>query len=489
MPQLAVALVVFAVPSVLFYRLILFHFYVRGSFLYDTGLLAAVMWHNAPALPVPESLDGLSFFNFHVAPVLLLVSALSEVVPATMAQTFAGFVGLSHGLLALAMFWLLVEGFGKRRGWPLLVAALAAIAFACNGLAIAIARYPHFETFGAACLLLFFVALVLRHRVPAVIAFVLALATREDFGLHAFGFLFVWIALNRWRGLPWRIDRPLLGFAVAGLAWSAAALVWQHHAFPGSASFFRVYLGEPPFAHVGSGLVWARVRGWLLLHGGILLAALFALFWALRSRNPLIFAGFLACVPWALLQFFAVSDLAGWMVGYYAFPFLIAMAWPWLGVLAWPDGAARPLSPSLALLAMTALSLLPNQVLQLGRDYDPGRITLPEAFLRSPSRAQQRATDRAVAAIAAARPALGRLVVDNSVAALLPRAFARDEIAGWQDGPPDTVAYFADGFDAENLRAINLPAHYAVPGTELRIATDRPAETVRQLPIPLQATR
>lgn len=472
--------VVFGVPFGLFYRLILFHFYVRGSFLLDTGLLASLMYHATPALNLPPSLGGESFFAFHVAPILMLVSAASTLLPFSMPQVFAGFVGLCHGLLALAVYWLLVEGHGGRRGWPLALAVLASVAFACNGLALDIARFPHFETFAAASLLLFFVALVLEHRLVAVACFLLAVATREDVGLHAFGFLAVWATVNRFRRVPWRETIWIAGFAIAGLAWSAASLLLQHRAFPNASSFVRVYLGDPPLSHLSAPLVATRLAGWLWLHPAIILPAIAAAIWARRSHNPHVIVGYVACIPWALLHVLAASELAGWMVGYYGYPFLVAMAWPWLAVRIRrrQDPAAPVLAmPSASLLAMVALSLLP-----LGRTYDPGRISLPAAFLQAPSAALQARTDRGIAAIVAARPALGRLVVDNSVAALRPWAFARTEVAGWSDQPPDTVVFFSEGFDAERLRAVtDLPGHYAIPGTELRISTDRPAQTMQAL--------
>jgi hypothetical protein len=485
LPVAIAAVIVFGTPCVLFYRLILFHFYVRGGFLYDTGLLAALAWHSPPTLPLPSSLGpGPGFFAYHVAPIFLLLSAISDLLPATMPQMFAGFVGVCHGLLALAPLWLLVEGYGMRRGRALALAALASAAFAFNGLAIAIARYPHFETFGAACLLLALVALALRHHVPAAVAFAFALATREDFGLHAFGFLILWVAIDRLRRVPWREDIPLVGFAAAGLIWSATALALQHQAFPDASSFVRVYVGDPPFAHIRLDMVTTRLGGWLLLHSCMLFPAAFALFLAARTRNPYVMAGYLACLPWAALQLLAVSDLAGWMVGYYAFPFLIAMAWPWIaGLIRGRQGAALPPAnqAAAALLVTVALSLLP-----FGRDYDPGRITLPEAFLHPPSAAQQALTERAMSAIVAAKPALGPLVVDNSTATLRPRGFVRAEIGGWDSGSAATVVYFADGYDAARLQGRDrLPQHYAVPGTEIRIETDRPEATMQALGIPL----
>ena len=481
-PQIAlVGSVAFGVPFVLFYRLILFHFYVRGSFVLDTGLLASLMWHNTPALTVPASTGGFSFFEQHVSPVLVLVSAASYLLPLTMPQLFAAFVGLCHGLLALAVFWLLVSGYGARRGGPLALAAVASVTFAFNGLAIAIVRYPHFETFGAACLLWFFVALVLERRTIAVVAFLFAIATREDVGLHAFGFLSVWAGLNWLRGVPWRQSRWIIGFAAAGLAYSASVLLVQHHAFPDSSAFVRVYLGQPPWSQVNVGLVASRLLGWAWLHCAILFPAAAAVAWSVRTHNPYIAAAYVACMPWATLHLFAVSDLAGLMFGYYAYPFLIAMAWPWLAVLIRyrqpPSAPLQPVAAAAWMLAMVALSLVP-----VGGTFDPGRLTLPEAFLSPPSAMQQVLTDRAIAAIASGRPALGRLVVDTSVAALLPGAFPRDELAGWAGGSANTVVFLAEGYDARRLRAVpGLPVHEDVPGTAIRIMTDRPATTLRDI--------
>jgi hypothetical protein len=474
------AAAVFGAPFVMFYRLILFHFYIRGSFPYDTGLLASLMWHN-PALELPSGLGGGSFFAQHVAPILSLVSAASELLPLSMPQMFASFVGLCHGLLALAIFWLLAGGYGMRRGWPLAFAASTSVAFAFNGLALAIVRFPHFETFAAACLLLCFVALVLEHRAIAVVCLLFALATREDVGLHAFCFLAVWAVINRLRHRPWRDSVWIICLAIAGLTYSGAALFLQHLAFPDSSSFVRIYLGYPPLAHLSVRFVGERLPEWVWLHPAIILPAVASVVWGIQTRNPYVSAGYLACVPWAVLHLLAVSLLAGVMAGYYAYPFLIAMAWPWLAVLIGERREAavaiQPIPAAARLLAVIVLSLVP-----VGADYNPGRIRFPDAFLHAPSAERQVLTGRAIAAIASGRPALGRLVVDSGVMALLPSAFSRDELAGLAKTPADTVVFLTDGFDAERLRAApDLPVRYAVPGTSIRIMTNRPEQTLRDL--------
>jgi hypothetical protein len=190
-----------------------------------------------------------------------------------------------------------------------------------------------------------------------------------------------------------------------------------------------------------------------------------------------------------LLHLLAKSPLAAALGSYYAFPFLIALAWPLLAVLRQRQGReARPTGPVAGFAALLALTFMPTPDV-----HDPGRLPLPKAFLDSPSLAQQAATDHAVATVSMARPMLGRLLVDNSVAAIAPNAFTRAEIPfplGQDSLPgdqanPDTVAFFADGYDAARLRAIadtaGLAWRYTVPGTPLHLAARQKLDGVRQL--------
>jgi len=126
--------------------------------------------------------------------------------------------------------------------------------------------------------------------------------------------------------------------------------------------------------------------------------------------------------------------------------------------------------------------------------HDPGQLPLPQAFWDPPSRARQAATDRAVAAISAARPMLGRLLVDNSIAALAPNGFAQGEVPflqgneaapGEATASPDTVVFFAEGYDAGRLRAIadaaGLTRRYAMPGTQVHLAARQRLEDIPSL--------
>jgi hypothetical protein len=488
----AAAMLAIGVPFVAFANLVLFHFYVRGSFVLDTGLLASLMWHGNATLTQPESLGGGSFFGTHVSLLFLPISALSWCLPLSMPQFFAGFVGFSHALLALAVFWLLVEGFGLRRGAGPWIAALAALGFAFSGLAIAIARYPHFETLIAAFFLLFAVAQVLGHPRLAVAFFVLGLTTREDAGFHYVAILSLLVMLNVACGIPLREQRTESTFALAALFYSFAAMAVQHLIFPGTSAFARVYLGDPPLAHLSAGLFANRIRFFLVGRPYILYPALGACIWALRARNPCIVLAFAAGIPWVLLHLLAKSPLAGTIVSYYAFPFLIALAWPLLATMRprqRTGNAGESTSVLMGFAMLLALSCFPGIGI-----HDPGQLPLPQAFWEPPSHAQQAATDRAVAAISAARPVLGRLLVDNSIAALAPNEFAQDQVPFLQGNgsapseataPPDTVAFFDEGYDARRLRAIadaaGLTRRYSMPGTQVHLATRQRVEDVPSL--------
>src|SRR5437773_1539147 len=224
----AMALAVGIVPFAAYATLILYHFYIRGGFLWDSGLLAFLIGASDPRLPVPPIMADGSFFAIHVAPIFVALSPIRSLLPLTGPQFFALFSGLCHALPALAVFWVLYSGYRLRTPLGVGVAAVLALAFSFNGLALAIARYPHFEMLIVGTALLFFVALLQGRLAVAAICFAICLATREDAGFHLFAILFLLIGLNRWRGIAWHEQRHEIGFALFALAYSIGALILQH---------------------------------------------------------------------------------------------------------------------------------------------------------------------------------------------------------------------------------------------------------------------
>jgi hypothetical protein len=469
------ALAVAVVPFAGFTVLILHHFYVVGGFFYDSGLLAFLLSEQSLSLRTPHIFGGESFFATHVTPVFVVLALIRRLLPVTDPQFFAGFTGLCHALPGLGVFWLLHSGFCLRRPLGMAIAAAVALAFSFNGLALAIARYPHFEILIVGTSILFFVALIRRQVVVAGVCFAICLATREDAGFHLFAVLFLLLLLNRRHGVSWQAQRPEIAFALIALLYSITVLGLETTVITGQLSFARIYLGDPPFGTLNFVVVIERLLGWFLYRTYIVLPAIIAVLWALRARNPYIVLGYIAFLPWGLLHLTAQSDIAGTLSGYYAYPFMIASFWPLAGaVLGWRFEDARK-STALAVLAFSAMIACSSAALSC--QYNPGHLELPSSLLSPPSLARQEMTDRAIELLVRLKPELGVVRVDGSVLALAADSYAYSEtVLGARTGRPDTVIYFAHGYEAAAARTIasaaGLDRHYLAPGTSIRLATD-----------------
>lgn len=469
------ALAVFGLPFAAFSVLILYHFYIKGSFFLDSGLFAFLMSQTDPRLPMPPVLGGGSYLAVHFAPIFVVLSLIRRLLPVADAQFFAGFIGFCHALPGLAVFWLLHSEFGLRTRIGVAVAAIVSIAFSFNGLALAIVRYPHFEILIADAVMLFIVALIRQRLVLATLFFALALASREDAGFHLFGVLLLVIVLNRWYGTSWRAQKTEIAFAAIAFSYSLTVLGLQHAMAPGQSPFAGIYLGDPAFGKLSPAIIGVRLLGYVGYRTYIVLPAIIAVLWAVRVRNPYIALGYVAFLPWTILHLTANSDIAGTLSAYYAYPFLIASFWPLVGIVLVrrPGATRKPVTaPVLAFVAMIAGSFaaLPQQA-------NPGHIDLPRAFFSPPSLARQATTDRAIEELSRSKALLAPVLVDGSVLALAPGGYTPGEtVQDGQDGHPNTVIYFVDGYEAAAARALaaaaGLDRHYQVPGTSIRLATD-----------------
>jgi len=470
------ALAVGGVPFAAFTVLILHHFYVRGGFFYDSGLLAFLLSEQDPRLLTPPIVGGDSFFSIHVTPVFVGAALIRRLLPVTDPQFFAGFIGLCHALPGLGVFWLLHSALGLRRPLEIAAAAVVAIAFSFNGQALAIARYPHFEILIVGTFILFSVGLIRRQLVVASICFAICLATREDAGFHLFAVLFLLIVLNRYHGVSWRAQTPEIVFAAIALIYSFVVLALQLAFSTRQPPLIRVYLGDPPLGSLTLAIVTERLLGWLIYRTYIVLPALIAILWAVRARNPYIVVGYVAFLPWALLHLTAQNDIAGTLSSYYAYPFMIASFWPLAGALLEPRLRGCRSSAVVSVLAFSAM--IAGSFTALSRQANPGHLELPASFFSPPSLARQAITDRAVEQLSRWKARLGTVLVDTSVLALAPDGYAENEtISGARTSHPNTVIYFANGYEAATAQAIasaaGLDRHYQAPGTSIRVATDR----------------
>jgi hypothetical protein len=480
----AAALAVGIVPFAAYATLILYHFYVKGGFLWDSGLLAFLVGASDPRLPVPPIMSDGSFFAIHVTPIFVALSPIRRLLALTGPQFFALFSGLCHALPGLAVFWALYSGYRLRTPIGVTIAAVLALAFSFNGLALAMARYPHFELLIVGMALLFFVALSQGRPATAAICFAICLATREDAGFHLFAILSLLIGLNRWRGIRWHEQRPEIGFALLALAYSIGALALQHALFEHQSSFARIYLGEPAFGKISLALLHERLLGYLQFRTYIVLPGLVALFWAVRTGNPYLVLGYVAFLPWGALHLMAESDIAGTLSGYYAYPFLIASFWPLVAVLAEQRQRAVPRAAVPTVLGFAAM--IGASFTALGYQANPGHMALPAGFWSPPSLARQAATDNTLGQIVRAKAALGSVMVDGSVLGLVPDGFTKSETV-WESGDrlPDAVVYFAGAYESEAARGLaeraGLDHAYEAPGTAIRLRSRRAVDPASPL--------
>jgi hypothetical protein len=473
------AVVVAVVPFAAYAINILHSFYDVGSSFHDAGWSAYLLHDGDLLLHGPPCVDGgSSWFNSHVSPLFIVTSLLGGLVPLTRIQFYAAFVGISHALPAIAVFWLLTSGYRMTRPAACLIAAALALLFAFDGLALAIARYPHFMMFVVGTGMMFLAALALRRTGIALVFFVLCLGTREDAGFHLFALLSLSLAWQWWRGVGWREQRPVAAFALAALLYSSSIVALQH-ALGGDYSVFAIeYIGSPPFAGVSLSSIGERLLGWMAFRGYVMMPALAALIWAIVRRNPVVVLGYAAFVPWGMLHLVAAREIQGTLPAYYAFPYMFASFWPLAGLLIERRGAPRDrsiLEPICGFALLTAASFVPSPY-----QGNPTHIDLPAGFVALPSAARQAATDQALKELGQMTE-LGRVVADESVIAVTPEFYRDDQFLSPAAGRDvDSVIYFAHGFQGalarETAASAALGYVYGVRGTEVRVATKRPID-------------
>jgi hypothetical protein len=483
LPVLFFGMIAVVVPFAIGAANILNHFYRFGAYLFDSGLLAYLMTHPDLAEPLPRVIGGGSFYALHVSPIFLLLGELARLSPLTPPQFFAVFMGGAQALLAGGVFWALVGPIGLRTNIGGALAALLAIGFSNSGLAIALLRYPHFEILIAAAAILFLVALHEKRYRTASLFLVIALLTREDAGFHIAILLAAILACRRWHGVGRKGEGAMLALLAIATFYSLAAMALQRWSFPDHSSFARIYAGNPPFAHVTPQLLATRFLGWWIYRSYALLPAAMCIFWAVIRRNPVLAAGYISTLPWLAIHLAAVSDLAGTLSSYYAFPLLVASFWPLL------SAHETKRAPALGRRSEALIGfgiLIAASFTAISAQHNPNHVSFAQTFALPPSAAAQHALTEAVANLSAARPALGIFLVGDGIASIAPDAFAESESFWFAHEPRiDTVAYFGGGFQAAEAksRASNagLMLHYRMLVTPIRIDTNRALEALPNL--------
>ncbi len=421
---------------------ILNHF-LHGPYLYDTGWFAGVVYHPTWDLRGPPAFgDHASFYNTHVSPILLLLGLPSYWSADILPVYYAKVIGVVYGSLGLAGT-LAAEPLTRNWGWrgPL-AAGLAGLGLAFSGLSMGAIGFPHFEPLYVGLAVLFLATLFRGKSKWAVLPFGLALLVREDCGLHLFGILLL-LFLCSWpvpELQPWR--RRLLGYALAGLAYSLCVIALQKTFFPGDNALQRIYLGTPPYAHVTIALIKQRLTYYLrsnkYIFGPVLMMAALAVW----RRSWLLLAGLAAVLPWVAFNFFAVSDEAGELHTYYSFPLLVLLIWPIL---------INPLDPRRAKPGAALVSggmVLGSSLLFFALER-PNDFSHTEQFGLTPMAFPVRDYEQGRQLVAALAKQSPGIIFDNAVAGLYPMEIPKKMVYNNQSVgmPPKVFVGFWGGFD------------------------------------------
>ncbi|HTV17155.1 MAG TPA: hypothetical protein VMG12_00750 [Polyangiaceae bacterium] len=302
--------------------------FLTGPYLLDSGWFSALVYRAGVFPDNPPCTNSLrEYFGLHLAPLLSLASLLSPAVPLGRVEYYCLFQGLIYAPLG-GVTALLARPRGLDRTWGGAALVLGtSLLFAFNGQVLACLAYPHFEIFLAAGLCVLLAGVAAGRPGIAWLGLVMAVATREDGGFHVAAFALMALACSV-TGRPFPIARrTLVALFSVGLLASVAALVSQRVFFEPGNLFEHLYTGSPPYAHVSLALVRARLE---LLPGKAAFmvwpfVATIAL--AIAARDARYLLGWLAELPWFVLNLLAVEELKSAFTIYTGFPFVASLFW------------------------------------------------------------------------------------------------------------------------------------------------------------------
>jgi hypothetical protein len=461
-------------------QFILNHFFVDAPYLLDSGFYSALVYHAgiSPKNPNIALNFADNYFTFHFSPFIVLFSLLSYIQPLDRIEWYALFQAIVYLPTGIATYALArhVDREGLFRRLP--ITMFAALAFSFSGLVLTFIGYPHYEPAipGFVCLVLVFVV-VDRPR-PAWLFLVVAASVREDAGFHT-GLALMPLLYLRWRGTETGATRrQLVAMIGAAFAMSVAMIVFQKLFFD-THTLGSIYLGSPPFGHVTLSLIgdraWIFATNCQHIYYPFLATCLVA---ALR-RDARYLLGWVATVPWFLLNFLAFQQLKSSFFAYTGLPFIVSIFWVYLyGAKLAPE--SRRLRPGVieALFALISVS----STLGVYRENPEATMAIVNEMAK-PHHRHRAQVHGFAEAIGAHRASFGRLYVDYAVASLTLESVTYDN--SWQPGmtSADSLAFHRgaamSGIDTNDLIANQLDTCTHVLRTELFVCTrDRlPADT------------
>lgn len=302
--------------------------FVRGPFLHDSGWYAAIVWRSGLLPRNPPSVHEIrEYYGIHFSPLVSIGSLLSYLAPIGMVRWYAVFQGAIYAPLGAAVAFLV----GREGERPSIRDAFAVAAiglvFAFNGQVIACTGFPHYEILVATGLCLFLAGLATNRTRLAWVGVVLTAITREDGGFHVTFFAAAVVASDL-LGRPFPVARKkVLVMGAVGMASSVVAFGLQKTCFTTANLFRHEYLGEPAFHHLSGAVLATRLRQLYSQAAFIAFPLVASVLLAIVRRDPRYLLGWVAELPWLLLNFLAAQDLKASFSIYTGFPFVASLFW------------------------------------------------------------------------------------------------------------------------------------------------------------------
>lgn len=475
------SLLLFLVGLPVFYlnfSFIINHFYISGAYLLDSGFLADLIYRNEFNPRVAPILGGHVFNGVHFSIIHNIMNIISYIIPFNFIDYYAFFQGIIYALLSVSVFSIFLNGYDLDDRFTLLMAICASIIFAFTGVVLNCVFYPHFEAMTTGFAILFFLFLFKGKHSTASLFFVLCLFVREDSGLHLVALLLFVFVVNLFSTNKLGSQNKIIMYTIAAFTYSFLAILIQKFYFKGGGAFSTAYMGgSDNLSYITIDHVISRL---VLYYNGLPFLwqpLLILIVWAVLERNFYLLIGFFAQVPWFFLHILSTGPVSE-MSTYRVFPFIVAMAWPFIIVVTFKKFRLNR-SDSRVVTAI-ALILFFSSFAKFV-EVRNGSMHFLDNFL--PREYSKSSYDKLRQAFSQTQFG-SDILVDQSVASLEPRAFEHRQVLD-NEKSGQKIDYFFhwihNHFQEDKvlntLSANNLSIHYIIRDTHVLVSTQSNLET------------
>jgi hypothetical protein len=180
--------------------------------------------------------------------------------------------------------------------------------------------------------------------------------------------------------------------------------------------------------------------------------------------------GFVAYIPWFLLHFVAITEMPGLLKAYYAYPYVVSLAWP----LIWPWMGSQPPTVQTKRWGIKTFTVVLIASIVGGWISPAGSADLSPLTRHT----NRQAFDSLGQTLATSSTVLKPLYVDESVATLFPQQFQPEELLSHPSKQPavKTVLYCEPSLEPDLLntlwRSQTFETQYQIRDTPLRMQTN-----------------